>query len=590
MTARSPGIVLVHGYTGSHRDFDFLLSMLVEIYGTDSTAMVSLPGHDITNLPAFDAEACMKAIACQVDRFALQGRPVVLVGHSTGGSLVLDYLDKSGFVPRLLILAGAPKRLDTTWLERWENHRDGREAVPLNSIAKIISLVNKAGNRRYHAPFPVHIIQGESDSLVPAAEARLWDNGTFAGSVSTTMIPQGAHDIFQGLGKKEAAQSALSAIENTCPHKRADDKSFRDALISAEPESKLFFDYSLPSLPFVAASPSGQTFMGVKAVLSSVPVSPPVIANIEITTRCMLRCPHCARSFLERKEEDMTEETFDAVLNKLPHAYRITFVGLGEPLMHPGTVDFVAKASSQGKRVGLVTNAMRLDSHMSQGLIDAGLASIAFSLDAVEPSVAAEVRKGSNLPLILENIGSFIKKAQKKGAISTALFTAVSTKTAPHLKGLFDCAKELGIHVAMLTDLNFKENLDNTVRQNRNDDLEKTIHDAIAYAFSQGLPVLSVHGLEEFGLRQRYKEFLLVPPGALYERSSSRKWCSSPWQTIPVDVTGTATICDCRPDIPVGSLLEHSLDDVWNGRPMRNHREKMLGNSPPDQCRICPRF
>ena len=107
----------------------------------------------------------------------------------------------------------------------------------------------------------------------------------------------------------------------------------------------------------------------------------------------MLRCPHCARSFLARKEEDMTEDVFETVLDRLPHAYRVTLVGLGEPLMHPKIVDFVAKASSQGRRVGLVTNAMRLDNNLSQDLIDAGLASIAFSLDSAEPKVVSEVRR-----------------------------------------------------------------------------------------------------------------------------------------------------------------------------------------------------
>ena len=330
--------------------------------------------------------------------------------------------------------------------------------------------------------------------------------------------------------------------------------------------------------------------MGDKPALTSFAVSPPVIVNIEVTTRCMLQCSHCARSFFARKEEDMTEEVFESVLDTLPHAYKVTFVGLGEPLMHPKIVDFVAKASSRGRRVGLVTNAMCLDSRLSQDLIDAGLASIAFSLDTTEPSVISEVRKGSDLPTILDNIQEFTKKAEKRDAISMAFFTAVSVKTAPHLKGLFDCAKHLGVHIVMLTDLNFRHNMDDTVRQNRSGSLEKMVRDAVAYAFSQGLPILSVHGLEEFGLRQRYREFLLMPPTALYDRSSLLKWCFSPWQTIPVDVSGNVTICDCQPGSLAGNLLTDPFDSIWNGKIMRTYRQNMLSEEPPDPCRICPRF
>ena len=171
-----------------------------------------------------------------------------------------------------------------------------------------------------------------------------------------------------------------------------------------------------------------------------------------------------------------------------------------------------------------------------------------------------------------------------------ALFTAVSVKTAPYLKDLFDCAVRLGVHVVMLTDLNFKHNMDDTARQNRSEGLERTVRDAVVYAFSQGLPVLSVHGLEEFGLRQRYKEFLLIPPTALYDRSSSRTWCFSPWQTVPVDVSGNVTVCDCQPDGPVGNLLTDPFDGIWNGEAMRTYRKNMLSEAPPEPCRICPRF
>ncbi len=248
----------------------------------------------------------------------------------------------------------------------------------------------------------------------------------------------------------------------------------------------------------------------------------------------MLRCPHCARSFLAREEEDMTAEAFEAILEKLPYAYRVNFVGLGEPLMHPAIVDFTAKASSQGRRVGLVTNGMLLDGNLSENLIDAGLASIAFSLDSTEPSVVSQVRKGSDLPLILDNIKTFMSKTGRSDAVSTAIFAAVSTKTAPYLKTLLDCAKGLGVHVVMLTDLNFKENTGKTIRQNKNSGIEKTVRDAVAHAFSQGLPVLSVHGPRRVRPPPTIQGVSsLMPPGALYDRSPSRTWCYSPWQTVP---------------------------------------------------------
>ena len=198
LTTKSPGIVLVHGYSGSPHDFDFLSSILVESYGKDAVETVSLPGHNNGDLPPFDAEAFVRTITGHVDYYIQQGRPIVLVGHSTGGSLLLNYLGESGFVPQLLILAGTPKKIDGTWLERWSGHREEKEIIPFNSVAKMVSLVNTAGKGRFEAPFPVHVIQGGKDTLVPVEEARLWEKDTFAGPVSVTIISNGDHRHLSG--------------------------------------------------------------------------------------------------------------------------------------------------------------------------------------------------------------------------------------------------------------------------------------------------------------------------------------------------------------------------------------------------------
>ena len=138
------------------------------------------------------------------------------------------------------------------------------------------------------------------------------------------------------------------------------------------------------------------------------------------------------------------------------------------------------------------------------------------------------------------------------------------------MKDLIDRVSDLGVDVLMLSDINFKANLDHTLWQNKNDLLEETVKKAISYAFSKNLPVLSVHGLEEFGLEQRYNDFLMIPPGQLYQRSANHTWCFSPWQTIPIDVEGNITLCDCQPDFVIGNLFQNSFSDIWNGEALKN--------------------
>ncbi len=286
----------------------------------------------------------------------------------------------------------------------------------------------------------------------------------------------------------------------------------------------------------------------------------------------------------------MSCSMFSSILDLLPHAYRITLVGLGEPLLHPDVIDIVRIAASAGRRIALVTNAQRLDKSMSERLIKAGLDSIAFSIDSPDQELAGWLRSGTNLKKIIHNIKTFTSLADKTRPISKAVFSAVSSKSLPYLEQLIDLVAGLGVHILMLSDLNFKENLKDSLWKNIDDVKAAQIKHAIGHSFSKGLPVLSVRGLEEFGLRQRYMEFLPIPPSKLYKRSQVHSFCLSPWQTIPVNVKGDVTICDCQPEKHTGNLFSDPFSSIWNGRLMKAYRRQMTGPTPPEPCRICPRF
>ncbi|MFX1363152.1 MAG: SPASM domain-containing protein [Promethearchaeota archaeon] len=83
---------------------------------------------------------------------------------------------------------------------------------------------------------------------------------------------------------------------------------------------------------------------------------------------------------------------------------------------------------------------------------------------------------------------------------------------------------------------------------------------------------------------------MLIPPDQLYTRSRRHKYCFSPWQTLPIDVEGNITLCDCQPENRLGNIFTQPFSEIWNGRKMMNYRRQMLGPNPPEPCKICPRF
>ncbi len=586
----APGIILVHGYTGSNQDLDPLARQLAARFGADSVQSLALPGHGLGEIPAFDEERFIGAIHQATDHYQIENRLLIIIGHSTGGNLALAALQRFSIIPALLILISVPPQIDAGYFVRWESHREGREPVPLVDVALMIKLINAVGSKRFAAEFPVLIIHGEADRLVLSPESRAWETGHFAGPIRAVTIPEADHDLFKSSNGHLAVDLIQRAIADVTAGAGRDPKVLQ-RLIEVEPGFQAFWKAAPFSECHSALSPGAQRVIGKKPVLGPAAINDPVLANIEITTYCNLHCKFCARARLNKPNRHMPLERFRNLLAVLPHCYKIVLVGLGEPLMHPQIADFVQYAKSMKRKVGLVTNAMLLTTAISHRLLEAGLDSIAFSLDGFDGDLSSVVRLGTDFDKVILNIREFVAIANASARqISKAVFSAVSIDTVFHLNDLIDCISELGVDVLMLSDLNFRENLGHTLWRNIDAAIEARVKNAVRHAFSKNLPVLSVRGLEEFGLEKRYHDALLIPPDQLYRRSTRHTWCLSPWQTVPVDVDGNVTLCDCQPGLVLGNLFRDSFSGIWNGETLQKYRAKMAGPEPPEACQICPRF
>ena len=85
---------------------------------------------------------------------------------------------------------------------------------------------------------------------------------------------------------------------------------------------------------------------------------------IEPTNACNLDCATCFRHGWDEPIGRMSDAAFAAILDglaaldELPTVY---FGGIGEPLSHRRTVDWVAQAHALGARTELITNGMLLN-------------------------------------------------------------------------------------------------------------------------------------------------------------------------------------------------------------------------------------
>ena len=131
---------------------------------------------------------------------------------------------------------------------------------------------------------------------------------------------------------------------------------------------------------------------------------------VESTNQCNLNCTICIRNSWDEPLGRMTQTTFDRILSglkQLSSPPTVFFGGLGEPLFHPQTIEWVAAAKALGCSVELITNGTTLNDKCSRQLIEAGLDVLWVSIDGSTPKSYVDVRLGADLPKVLANLAHF---------------------------------------------------------------------------------------------------------------------------------------------------------------------------------------
>ncbi len=123
---------------------------------------------------------------------------------------------------------------------------------------------------------------------------------------------------------------------------------------------------------------------------------------VETTTHCNLLCPMCVKQAADSQvvEGDLSQDTFAALEPAFPHLESLVLNGIGEPLMHPHLVEWVARARQKMPEdawIGFQSNGLLLDQQTALALVDAGLDRICLSVDGVSPDTFSKVREGESL-------------------------------------------------------------------------------------------------------------------------------------------------------------------------------------------------
>lgn len=141
--------------------------------------------------------------------------------------------------------------------------------------------------------------------------------------------------------------------------------------------------------------------------------------TVELTNNCNVSCTFCNRQNIPMDLGYMEEELFYKIVDEAAMHLPIKMVPFfrGEPLMHPQILEFIKYA--KGKGIGpiqLASNALLLDEKMQDGLIEAGIDYISFSLDTIDTEIYKKSRQMGDLAISARNVKELGQKCKERKA------------------------------------------------------------------------------------------------------------------------------------------------------------------------------
>ncbi len=326
--------------------------------------------------------------------------------------------------------------------------------------------------------------------------------------------------------------------------------------------------------------------------------------QIELTTRCPLKCKMCVRSgFKDWHSGDMSYDDFKKLTPYLKDVERVVLEGWGESLLHKNLPEILRLVKAEGPEAGFVTSGKGLNKEYISELINAGVDFIGFSLSGGSPRTHNSIRVNSDFEVLLQDIKTFneIKAGRKLKKPKLHIVYLMLMDNIFEIPSLIGIAKSIGIEDIILINLihvsNEWQEKQRVFRCNESEEYGEILKEAETKAkelkINLKLPSLLPAGVsvcEENPLENLYisTDGEVAPCVYLYPPVSSpfkRIFCGAEHQTKKLSF---------------GNIFSESFPDILDKRKYMDFRKCFIlrrekgGHPPlsalpkaPDQCTTC---
>jgi MoaA/NifB/PqqE/SkfB family radical SAM enzyme len=306
--------------------------------------------------------------------------------------------------------------------------------------------------------------------------------------------------------------------------------------------------------------------------------------QIQITSRCNLRCPHCTKNVFADQwiDGDMDMATYRAISRAFPYLRQVYIDAWGEPLLHPEFWEMAAMARKAGCSVGTTTNGTLIYGAVARRLAEA-VDVIGVSIDGATAGTFESIRQGANFRQVVAGVRALVaakRELRDDGYPLVSLLFLKSRRNIHELPDMVDLAGELGADEVIASNLTYVakpgyEKLRAYSLQGASPEYLAIVEEARKRAKEWGV------GLRIYPLQPKRVGFCEARPLEALHISWDGFVSPCVYLTLPVRGETMAKVHEGEsyriPMTRLGNVKETELLDIWNGEAYREFREPFAG-------------
>lgn len=306
----------------------------------------------------------------------------------------------------------------------------------------------------------------------------------------------------------------------------------------------------------------------------------PSYLEIEITTRCNLKCAICERTFWKEPSVDMPFEKFMHIINQFPQLKWIGLTGIGESFMHKDYIKILTILKQRNIYIELYDNFHFVDKEKAEKLVELKIDKMFVSMDAATSEAYKKIRCSDEFGKVVNNVKQlFAVKKIKKSIFPEFVFHFIINKhNVNEIADFVNLVHSIAGSGAVIQFTVLMHSFPEIAGIVINEDISDQKNEALNRAKKLGIKIY------------------------FNQNASCKKPtvnnCSA-WLMPFIFVTGEVIPCcaaneanrrDFQKKYSMGNIFETDFKSIWYGEKYSEFRENLSKCIIPIQCGDCPIF